>query len=88
MRQILHIKCSEEQYKNFCNSKAFAAFIDFCKNHAVILDVEFPEAEIRDGSGCSILEPRSARELALEWLNRKAERKGWYGRRNGIDKMQ
>ena len=74
MRQILHIKCSEEQYKNFCNSKAFAAFIDFCKNHAVILDVEFPEAEIRDGSGLSMLEPRSAREAALEWLNRKAER--------------
>lgn len=41
MRQILHIKCSEEQYKNFCNSKAFAAFIDFCKNHAVNLNLEF-----------------------------------------------
>lgn len=75
MRQILQIKCSEEQYKNFCNSKAFATFIDFCKNHAVILDVEFPETEIRGGSGCSMSEPRSARELALEWLNGKAERK-------------
>lgn len=71
MRRILQIKCSEEQYKNFCNSKAFAAFIDFCKNHAVILDVEFPETEIRDGSERSMLEPRSARETALKWLNGK-----------------
>lgn len=71
MRRILQIKCSEEQYKNFCNSKAFVTFIDFCKNHAVILDVEFPETEIRGGSGYSMLEPRSAREAAFEWLNGK-----------------
>lgn len=32
--------------------------------------------EIRGGSGLSMLEPRSAREAALEWLNGKAERKG------------
>lgn len=31
------------------------------------------ENEIRDGSGCSILEPRSAREAALEWLNRNGK---------------
>lgn len=29
------------------------------------------EDEIRGGSGLSMLEPRSAREAALEWLNRK-----------------
>ena len=100
-----HIKCSEEQYKRFCNSEAFTALIDFCKEHAVNLNMEFYsimgiewaqvdygtqndslthddivsrlkplgkiEKEIRDGSGYSILEPRSAREVALEWLNRK-----------------
>ena len=33
------------------------------------------ENEIRGGSGLSMLEPRSAREAALEWLNGKAERK-------------
>lgn len=38
---------------------------------AVILDVEFPEAEIRGGSGLSMLEPQGAREAALEWLNKK-----------------
>ena len=116
------IKCSEEQYKSFCNSEAFTALIDFCKEHAVNLNLEFHSIvgiewaqadygtqnsslthddivsrlkplgkiknEIRDGSGCSILEPRSAREAALEWLNRKAEREDWYDWRNGIDKMQ
>ena len=35
------IKCSEEQYKSFCNSEAFTALIDFCKEHAVNLNLEF-----------------------------------------------
>lgn len=117
-----HIKCSEEQYKRFCNSEAFTTLIDFCKEHAVNLHMEFYsimgiewaqvdygtqnsslthddivsrlkplgkiENEIRDGSGCSILEPRSAREAALEWLNGKTERKDWYGRWNGNLEMQ
>lgn len=98
-------KCSEEQYKKFCNSEEFTALIDFCKEHAVNLNMEFHnitsiewaqadydtqnsslthddivsrlrplgevEAEIRGGSGCSMLEPRGAREAALEWLNGK-----------------
>ncbi len=29
------------------------------------------ENEIRGGSGCSMLEPKSVRETALEWLNGK-----------------
>ena len=100
-----HIKCNEEQYKNFCNSEAFTALIDFCKEHAVNLNLEFHsivgiewaqadygtqnsspthddivsrlkplgeiENEIRGGSGYSMLEPRSARGSALEWLNGK-----------------
>lgn len=105
----VQIKCSEKQYKRFCNSEAFTTLIDFCKEHAVNLNMEFHsivdiewaqadygtqndslthddivsrlkplgevEAEIRGGSGLSMLEPRSARESALEWLNGKAERK-------------
>lgn len=105
----VQIKCSEKQYKRFCDSKAFMTLVDFCKEHAVNLNMEFHSImgiewaqadygtqnsslthddivsrlkplgkikdEIRDGSGCSILEPRSARELALEWLNGKAKRK-------------
>lgn len=101
----VQIKCNEEQYKRFCNSEAFTALIDFCKEHAVNLNMEFHsivgiewaqadygtqnsslthddivsrlkplgevEAEIRGGSGHSILEPRSAREMASEWLNGK-----------------
>ena len=101
----VQIKCSEEQYKRFCNSETFTTLIDFCKEHAVNLNMEFHSImgiewaqvdygtqnsslthddivsrlkllgkiknEIRDGSGYSILEPRSAREAALEWLNRK-----------------
>ena len=100
-----HIKCSEEQYKKFCNSEEFTTLIDFCKEHAVNLNLEFHSIvgiewaqvdygtqndslthddivsrlkplgkiknEIRDGSGYSILEPRSERESSLEWLNRK-----------------
>lgn len=101
----IQIKCSEEQYKRFCNSKAFTALVDFCKEHAVNLNMEFHsivgiewaqadystqndslthddivsrlkplgkiEGEIRGGSGCSMLEPKNARETALEWLNGK-----------------
>ena len=101
----VQIKCSEEQYKKFCNSEAFTALIDFCKEHAVNLNMEFHSImviecaqvdyvtqndslthddivsrlnplgkikdEIRGGSGLSMLEPRSAREAALEWLNGK-----------------
>ncbi len=97
-----HIKCSEEQYKRFCDSEAFTTLVDFCKEHAVNLNLEFHSImgiewaqvdygtqnsslthddivsrlkplgkiknEIRDGSGYSILEPRSVRETALEWL--------------------
>lgn len=37
----VQIKCSEEQYKNFCNSEAFTTLIDFCKEHAVNLNMEF-----------------------------------------------
>ena len=98
----VQIKCNEEQYKKFCNSEAFTTLIDFCKEHAVNLNLEFHSImgiewaqadygtqndalthddivsrlkplgkikdEIRGGSGYSILEPRSAREIALEWL--------------------
>lgn len=105
----VQIKCSEEQYKRFCDSEAFATLVDFCKEHAVNLNMEFHsivgiewvqadygtqndfltrddivsrlkplgkiENEIRGGSGLSMLEPRGARESALEWLNGKAERK-------------
>lgn len=46
------------------------------------------EDEIRGASGLSMLEPRGARKSALEWLNRKAERKDWYGRWNGNLEMQ
>lgn len=101
----VQIKCNEEQYKSFCNSEAFTTLVDFCKEHAVNLDMEFHsivgiewaqadygtqnsslthddivsrlkplgevEAEIRGGSGLSMLEPRSARESALEWLSGK-----------------
>ena len=101
----VQIKCNEEQYKNFCNSETFTTLIDFCKEHAVNLNMEFHSImgiewaqadygtqnsslthddivsrlkplgkikdEIRDGSGYSILEPQSAREIALKWLNRK-----------------
>lgn len=99
------IECSEEQYKNFNHSEAFTALIDFCKEHAVNLNMEFHSIagiewaqadydtqnsslthddivsrlkslgkikdETRGGSGLSMLEPRSAREVALEWLNGK-----------------
>lgn len=102
---IAHIKCSEEQYKSFCNSEAFTTLVDFCKEYAVNLNLEFHsivgiewaqadygtqndslthddilsrlkplgeiENEIRGGSGYSMLEPRSAREAAFEWLNGK-----------------
>lgn len=105
----VQIKCSEEQYKSFCDPEAFTILVDFCKEHAVNLNLEFHsivgiewaqadydtqntslthddivprlkplgkiENEIRGGSGLSMLEPRSARESALEWLNGKAERK-------------
>lgn len=105
----VQIKCSEERYRNFCNSEAFAALTDFCIERAVNMDVKFHsvtgiewaqvdygsqndslthddivsrlkplgeiEGEIRGGSGYSMLEPQSARESALEWLNGKAERK-------------
>ena len=97
-----HIKCSEEQYKSFCDSEAFTTLVYFCKEHAVNLNLEFHiimgiewaqadygslnsslthddivsrlkplgkiKDEIRGGSGYSMLEPRSAREAALEWL--------------------
>ena len=100
-----HIKCSEEQYKSFCDSEVFTALVDFCKEHAVNLHMEFYSIvgiewaqvdygtqnsslthddivsrlkplgkiknEIRGGSGLSMLEPRGARESALEWLNGK-----------------
>ena len=36
-----HIKCSEEQYKSFCDSEAFTTLVDFCKEHAVNLNLEF-----------------------------------------------
>lgn len=102
---MVQIKCSEKQYKRFCNSEVFTALVDFCKERAVNLDVKFHsvidiewvqvdydsqndslthddivsrlkslgeiEAEIRGGSGCSMLEPKSVRETALEWLNGK-----------------
>lgn len=105
----VQIKCSEEQYKNFCNFEEFTALIDSCKEHAVNLNMEFHSIvgiewaqadydtqnsslthddivsrlkplgkikdEIRGGSGHSMLEPQGVRESALEWLNRKAERK-------------
>lgn len=98
----VQIKCSEKQYKKFCNSEAFTALIDFYKEHAVNLNMEFHSImgiewaqvdygtqnsslthddivsrlkplgkikdEIRGGSGYSMLEPQSAREIALEWL--------------------
>lgn len=32
-----HIKCSEEQYKRFCDSEVFTTLVDFCKEHAVNL---------------------------------------------------
>lgn len=101
----VQIKCSEEQYKSFCNSEAFTALADFCKERAVNLDMKFHSVigiewaqvdydtqndslahddivsrlkplgeiknEIRGGSGCSMLEPKNARETALEWLNGK-----------------
>lgn len=101
----VQIKCNEERYKRFCNFEAFTALVDFCKEHAVNMDVKFHsvidiewarvdygsqndslthddivsrlkplgeiEGEIRGGSGCSMLEPQSARETALEWLNGK-----------------
>ena len=104
----VQIKCSEKQYKSFCNSEAFTTLVDFCKEHAVNLNMEFHSImgiewaqadygtqnsslthddivsrlkslgkikdEIRGGSGLSMLEPRGARESALEWLNRKAEK--------------
>ena len=91
--------------KRFCNSEAFTTLVDFCKEHAVNLNLEFHsivgiewaqadygtqnsslthddivsrlkplgkiENEIRGGSGCPILEPRSAKEAALELLNGK-----------------
>ena len=105
----LQIKCSEKRYKSFRNSEAFTVLVDFCKEHAVNLNMKFHsvmgiewaqvdydtqndslthddivsrlkplekiENEIRGGSGCSMLEPKNARETALEWLNGKAERK-------------
>lgn len=37
----VQIKCSEEQYKEFCNSEVFTALADFCKEHAVNLNMEF-----------------------------------------------
>ena len=101
----VHIKCSEEQYKRFCDSEVFTTLVDFCKEHAVNLNMEFHSImgiewaqvdygtqnsslthddivsrlkplgkikdEIRGGSGLSMLEPRGARESALEWLNGK-----------------
>lgn len=54
---------------------------------AVIFDVEFPENEIRGGAGYSILEPRSAREIALKWLNRKAEMNEWWVDESRKDKI-
>ena len=36
-----HIKCSEEQYKSFYDSEAFTTLVDFCKEHAVNLNLEF-----------------------------------------------
>lgn len=99
----VQIKCSEKWYKSFCNSEAFTALVDFCKEYAVNMDMEFHnvidiewaqvdynsqndslthddivsklkplgriKGEIRGGSGCSMLEPKSAREMASEWLN-------------------
>ena len=96
----VQIKCSSEQYRSFCNSKAFATFFDWCKEQAVNMDMKFHnvagiewaqadygtqnssvthddivsrlkplgkiEAEIRGGSGCSMLELQHARETALE----------------------
>lgn len=37
----VQIKCSEEQYKRFCNSESFTTLVDFCKEHAVNLNLEF-----------------------------------------------
>ena len=37
----VQIKCNEERYKSFCNSEAFTALVDFCKEHAVNMDVKF-----------------------------------------------
>lgn len=37
----VQIKCSEEQYRNFCNSEAFTTLTDFCIEHAVNLDMKF-----------------------------------------------
>ena len=101
----VQIECNEEQYKSFCNSEAFTTLVNFYKEHAVNLNMEFHSIvgiewaqidygtqnsslthddivsrlkplgkikdEIRGGSGLSMLESRSARETALEWLNGK-----------------
>lgn len=98
----VQIKCNLEQYRSFCNSEAFTALFDWCKEQAVNLNMKFHsvvgiewaqadygtqndsithddvvsrlkplgkiEAEIRGGSGCSMLEPQHAREAALEGL--------------------
>ena len=37
----VQIKYSEEQYKRFCDSEAFTTLVDFCKEHAVNLNMEF-----------------------------------------------
>lgn len=37
----VQIKCSEEQYKSFYDSEAFTTLVDFCKEHAVNLNLEF-----------------------------------------------
>lgn len=37
----VQIKCSEKQYKSFCDSEAFTILVDFCKEHAVNLNLEF-----------------------------------------------
>ena len=37
----VQIECNEEQYKSFCDSKAFTTLINFCKEHAVNLNMEF-----------------------------------------------
>lgn len=37
----VQIKCSEKQYKSFCNSEAFMTLVNFCKEHTVNLNMEF-----------------------------------------------
>lgn len=101
----VQIECNEEQYKSFYDSEAFTTLVNFCKEHAVNLNMEFHSIvgvewaqvdygtqnsslthddivsrlkplgkikdEIRGGSGLSMLESRSAREITSEWLNGK-----------------